>query len=106
MIATATDSKNIRRGRKRATRTWRGRILEIPYCTPDGTLVRGPKALCELQCYVDDALLRVGELPPRHSRPKAPLGSDHSRHCGPFPGSPSRVIGQATWRSIVPIDGP
>jgi hypothetical protein len=36
----------------------------------------------------------------------SPLGSDHSRHCGPFPGSPSRMIGQATWRSIVPIDVP
>jgi hypothetical protein len=29
-----------------------------------------------------------------------------SRHCGSFPGSPSRVSGQATWRSIVPIDVP
>jgi hypothetical protein len=28
------------------------------------------------------------------------LGSDHSRHCGSFPGSPSRVSGQAVWRSI------
>src|ERR1035437_6482580 len=46
------------------------------------------------------------ELVPRHSRPQAPLGSDHSRHCGSFPGSPSRVSGQATWRSIVPIDVP
>jgi hypothetical protein len=46
------------------------------------------------------------ELAPRHSRPQAPLGSDHSRHCGSFPGSPSRVSGQATWRSIVPIDVP
>src|ERR1700675_3691311 len=46
------------------------------------------------------------EHAPRHSRPQAPLGSDHSRHCGPFPGSPSRVRGQATWRSIVPIDAP
>ena len=42
----------------------------------------------------------------RHSRPQAPRGSDHSRHCCSFPGSPSRVIGQATWRSIVPIDVP
>jgi pyruvate/2-oxoacid:ferredoxin oxidoreductase beta subunit len=33
-------------------------------------------------------------------------GSDHSRHCGSFPGSPSRVSGQATWRSIVPIGVP
>src|ERR1700738_1942641 len=46
------------------------------------------------------------ELAPRHSYPQAPLGSDHSRHCGSFPGSPSRVSGQATWRSIVPIDVP
>src|SRR5258705_11599152 len=42
----------------------------------------------------------------RHSHPQAPLGSDHSRHCGSFPGSPSSVSGPATWRSIVPIDGP
>jgi hypothetical protein len=61
---------------------------------PDGTLVRGPKALCELQGYVYDAWLRMAELAPRHSRPQAPLGSDHSRHCGPFPGSPSRVQAQ------------
>jgi glycogen debranching enzyme len=29
---------------------------------PDGTLVRGPKALCELQGYVYDAWLRVAEI--------------------------------------------
>jgi glycogen debranching enzyme len=29
---------------------------------PDGTLVRGPKALCELQGYVYDAWLRVAEM--------------------------------------------
>src|SRR6202035_4843939 len=46
------------------------------------------------------------ELAPRHSHPQVPLGSDHSRHCGSFPGSPSRVSGQATWRSIVPIGLP
>jgi hypothetical protein len=44
------------------------------------------------------------ELAPKHLRPQAPLGSDHSRHCGPFPGSLSRMSGQATWRSIVLID--
>lgn len=31
-------------------------------------------------------------------------GSDHGRHCGSFPGSPSRVSCQATWRSSLPID--
>jgi hypothetical protein len=46
------------------------------------------------------------EPAPRHSYPQAPLGSDHSRHCGSFPGSPSRVSGQATWRSIAPIGVP
>src|SRR5450759_3976275 len=45
-------------------------------------------------------------LAPRHSHPQAPPGSDHSRHCGSFPGSPSRVSGQVPWRSIVLIDGP
>src|SRR5262249_22097896 len=29
---------------------------------PDGTLVRGPKALCELQGYVYDAWLRMAEI--------------------------------------------
>jgi glycogen debranching enzyme len=29
---------------------------------PDGTLVRGPKALCELQGYVYDAWLRIAEI--------------------------------------------
>jgi glycogen debranching enzyme len=29
---------------------------------PDGTLVRGPKALCELQGYVYDAWLRMTEI--------------------------------------------
>ncbi|MBO0759170.1 MAG: amylo-alpha-1,6-glucosidase, partial [Bradyrhizobiaceae bacterium] len=29
---------------------------------PDGTLVRGPKALCELQGYIYDAWLRVAEM--------------------------------------------
>ncbi len=29
---------------------------------PDGTLVKGPKALCELQGYVYDAWLRMAEL--------------------------------------------
>src|ERR1700724_2764797 len=46
------------------------------------------------------------ELAPRHSRPQAPLDSDHSRHCGSFPRSPSWVRGQATWRSIGPIGVP
>src|SRR6266436_3187565 len=46
------------------------------------------------------------EIAPRHSRPQLSLGSDHSRHCDSFPGSPSRVSGQAVWRSTVPIDVP
>jgi hypothetical protein len=29
---------------------------------PDGTLVRGPKALCELQGYVFDAWLRMAQI--------------------------------------------
>ena len=29
---------------------------------PDGTLVKGPKALCELQGYVYDAWLRMAEI--------------------------------------------
>jgi len=31
------------------------------------------------------------ELAPRHSRPQAPLGSDHSRHCGSFPGNAGAI---------------
>ena len=37
---------------------------------------------------------------------KCRLGSDHSRHSNSFPGSPSRVSGQAVWRSTGPIDVP
>src|ERR1700682_2191194 len=33
-----------------------------------------------------------------HSRPQLSPGSDHSRHCGSFPGSPSRASGQAVWQ--------
>jgi glycogen debranching enzyme len=29
---------------------------------PDGTLVRGPKAICELQGYVYDAWMRMAEI--------------------------------------------
>ena len=29
---------------------------------PDGSLVKGPKALCELQGYVYDAWLRMAEI--------------------------------------------
>src|SRR3954452_21019177 len=49
---------------------------------------------------LDDAIV------PRHSRPQLSPGSDHSRHCGSFHGSPSRVSGQAVWRSTGPIDVP
>jgi glycogen debranching enzyme len=36
---------------------------------PDGTLVRGPKALCELQGYVYDAWLRMAEINDALDRP-------------------------------------
>jgi hypothetical protein len=41
---------------------------------------------------LDDAIA------PRHSRPQLSPGSDHSRHCGAFHGSPSRASGRAVWR--------
>ena len=34
----------------------------MPSMYPDGTLVKGPKALCELQGYVYDAWLRMAEI--------------------------------------------
>jgi hypothetical protein len=46
------------------------------------------------------------ELAPRHSRPQASLGSDHSRHCGSFPGSWRKVRGygeQGAVRNVVGI---
>jgi glycogen debranching enzyme len=58
----ATDFRNIRRGRRLATRIWHGRDSGDSVMYPDGTLVRGPKALCELQGYVYDAWLRTAEI--------------------------------------------
>ncbi len=34
----------------------------MPLVYPDGTLVKGPKATCELQGYVYDAWLRMAEI--------------------------------------------
>ena len=60
--ATATVSRNTRRALRSATRTWAGRIRVIPLSIPDGSLVKGPKALCELQGYVYDAWVRMAEV--------------------------------------------
>jgi hypothetical protein len=46
------------------------------------------------------------EIAPTHSRPQVSLDNDYNRHCGSFPGSPSRVSGQVALRSIEPIDVP
>ena len=60
--ATATGSRNTRPARRSATRTWPGRTPATAVVYPDGTLVKGPKALCELQGYVYDAWLRMAEI--------------------------------------------
>ena len=60
--ATATGSRNTRPARRPATRTWAGRIRATAVVYPDGSLVKGPKALCELQGYVYDAWLRMAEV--------------------------------------------
>lgn len=56
-----TVFRNTKRGRQPVTRTWPGDSGDsVMY--PDGTLVEGPKALCELQGYVYDAWLRMAEI--------------------------------------------
>lgn len=40
--------------------SWKDSGDAVPY--PDGTLVKGPKALCELQGYVYDAWMRMAEV--------------------------------------------
>ena len=47
---------------------------------PDGTLVKGPKALCELQGYVFNAWMRMAEVLMRSASPNA------RRNCGPAGG--------------------
>src|SRR5215469_1565553 len=60
--ATATASRNIqtRSPAGYENMAWKDSGDAVVY--PDGTLVRGPKALCELQGYVYDAWLRVAEM--------------------------------------------
>ena len=67
--ATATDFKNTRPVLPSVTTTWAGRILETACVYPDGSLVKGPKALCELQGYVYDAWLRMAEIFDELSKP-------------------------------------
>ena len=43
-------------------RTWRWKDAGDSMTYPDGTPVRGPKALCELQGYVYDAWVRMAEV--------------------------------------------
>ncbi len=77
--ATATASRNTRRAPARATRTWAGRIPATACVNLDGTLVRGPKALCELQGYVYDAWQRMaGMFDALGDAPRAP-------RCAPRP---------------------
>ena len=54
--------RNIKPVHLSATRTWDGRIPDDAIVYPDGSLVKGPKALCELQAYVYDAWLRMAEV--------------------------------------------
>ena len=49
-------SKNTRRDLRPVMRTWLGRIPATRVVYPDGSLVKGPKALCELQGYVYERL--------------------------------------------------
>src|SRR5262249_45971756 len=59
--ATATDSRSTRRARRPATgnMAWKDSGDAVMY--PDGSLVNGPKALCELQGYVYNAWIRMAE---------------------------------------------
>ena len=57
-----TGFRSTRLAHRSATRTWPGRTAEDSVLYPDGTPVKGPKALCELQGYVYDAWLRMAEV--------------------------------------------
>ena len=60
-IVMATDFRSTRPDLRWATRTWVGNYGDsVVY--PDGSLVKGPKALCELQGYVYDAWRRMAEI--------------------------------------------
>ena len=60
--ATGMAFRNSRRDLRSVMRIWRGRILATASSTADGSLVKGPKALCELQGYVYSAWLRMAEV--------------------------------------------
>ena len=93
---------------------------------PDGTLVRGPKALCELQGYVYDAWLRMAEIydelgnkrranalcarrPPRCSRSSTRIFWDEKSgfYAYALDGDKKKVlsvasnVGQCLWSGII-----
>jgi glycogen debranching enzyme len=53
--------KNTKRGHLSVMRICLGKI-QVRIVYPDGSLVKGPKALCELQGYVYDAWVRTAEV--------------------------------------------
>jgi glycogen debranching enzyme len=60
-IWMATAFRNTKHGPLRGTKTWGWKDAEDSVVYPDGSRVKGPKALCELQAYTYDAWLRRAE---------------------------------------------
>jgi glycogen debranching enzyme len=61
VTATAMDSRNTRRtSAGYENMAWKDSGDSVMY--PDGSLVKGPKALCELQGYVYNAWVRMAEV--------------------------------------------
>ena len=97
--ATAMDSRNIRRARRRATRTWAGRIPATAVMYPDGSLVKGPKALCELQGYVYNAWVRMAEVFDALGKPDRATRIAH-QGCRPVRALQRSVLGRGTRVSM------
>src|SRR6202022_3560900 len=85
-------------------RAWKTRLQRMAWGTHSTRCVPAPA--CQRGDFLPIYKIWDDEIAPRHSRPQVSLGSDHSRHCDSFPGSPSRVSGQAVWRSTGLIDVP
>ena len=104
-IATATGSRSTRRARRTATTTRAGRTPATRSSHADGTLAPLPIATCELQGYVYDAKLRMGDIYEILGRPTdARRLRREARSCtsGSTSSSGGRRRGRTTSASTAP----